>query len=178
MPTGDCVMYWCSTTQNDCRATQPTQSCTLDCPCSCHCLTSDIRVIPGYLNPWLGQLNIPRALLSSLWSSWYLGTRERCATCWGHAHHVKGYLPTWFAEVEATFRFPKVFIHLTIQTPRVVPSLHHLLSITSNEFRTKLSTGEVTLRDVQPDGLSVLHVRLRAPEVNPVAHKICSVALP
>ena len=75
--------------------------------------------------------------------------------------NIKYTAPRWFAHVEATIRFEAVPVHFCIQTPRVVPSLRYLYEISFDEFKVKLSTRELTLCDVQSDGVSVLHVSLR-----------------
>lgn len=72
---------------------------------------------------------------------------------------VRYYPPAWFAHVEASIRFEAFPIHFCIQTPRVVTSLIYLQDIGFDEFRLKLSTREITLHDMDPDGTSVLHVR-------------------
>ena len=60
--------------------------------------------------------------------------------------------------MEATIRFECFPVHFCIQTPRVVDSLHYLYEISLEDFKIKLSTRELTLRDVEPNGYSVLHV--------------------
>ena len=72
--------------------------------------------------------------------------------------NIKYTAPGWFAHIEASIRFKALPIHFCIQTPRVVPTLHYLYEVSFEEFRSRLGSGEATLRDVDPEGRSVLHV--------------------
>lgn len=133
-----------------------------ECICACHRPSSEICPIPSWLNPWLGKANIPRTLPASLVPSWFPCQCDNpyCLKNQQKTPTVRYYPPAWFAHVEASIRFEAFPVHFYIQTPRVVPSLSYLLNISFNEFQIKLSTRELTLHDIEPNGRSVLHVRL------------------
>ena len=135
--------------------------CPEDCACSCHRPSRDLQLIPKALRPWLGQLNVPPTLLAAFSASFIPCDHAECARSRRQVQNIKYTTPGWFAHVEATIRFEAIPVHFCIQTPRVVPSLVFLLDSSFDEFKIKLSTRELTLCDVQPDGFSVLHVSLR-----------------
>ena len=135
--------------------------CPGTCPCLCHAPSRDIQLIPKPLRPWVGQLNVPSTLLAALSASFTPCDHTECARGRRQVQNVKYTAPAWFAHVEATIRFEAVPVHFCIQTPRLVPSLRFLYTISFDEFKMKLSTRELTLCDVQPNGISVLHVSLR-----------------
>ena len=131
------------------------------CPCCCHTPSRDVQLIPKALRPWLGQLNLSPTLLAAFSLSFTPCDHAECARGWRQVQNIKYTAPGWFAHVEATIRFEAAPVHFYIQTPRVVPSLRFLFSISLEEFKIKLSTRELTLCGVQPNGFSVLHVSLR-----------------
>ena len=132
--------------------------CPDGCPCCCHTPSRDVQLIPKALRPWVGQLNIPPTFLTAFDSSSIPCDNSHCARARRQVQNIKYTAPGWFAHVEATIRFESFPVHFCIQTPRVVPSLRFLLNISFDEFKVKLSTRELTLCDVEPNGLSVLHV--------------------
>ena len=135
--------------------------CADECPCCCHRPSRDVRLVPKALRPWLGQLNVPRTILSALSPSFMPCDHPRCSRGQRLVQNIKYTAPAWFARIHATIEFEVLPVHFCIQTPRVVPSLRFLSEISFDEFRIKLSTCELTLCDVEPNGLSVLHVSLR-----------------
>ena len=140
------------------------RECPSRCPCQCHASYRDTQLIPSPLRPWLGQISVTRALSPTLWLSACLCDYAQCARNRQYAHIVKFYAPTWFAHIEASIHFEKFPIHFCIQTPRVVPSLRDLGYISFSDFRAKLSTREITLHDIEPNGFSVLHVSSSDPQ--------------
>ena len=142
----------------------PTEGdCAGGCPCCCHRPSRDVQLIPKALRPWLGRLNVPPTLLAAFSSSFTPCDHAECARDRHHIQTIKYTAPGWFVQVETMIRFQAFPIHFCIQTPRVVPSLRFLFNISFEEFKVKLSTRELTLHDVEPDRLSVLHVGLRDP---------------
>ena len=135
--------------------------CSDECPCCCHRPSRDVQLIPKVLRPWLGQLNVPPTLLAAFSLSFTPCDHADCARGRQQIQKIKYTSPGWFVQVEATIRFEAVPVHFCIQTPRTVPSLQFLSDISFDEFKMKLSTRELTLCDVEPDGFSVLHVSLR-----------------
>ena len=135
--------------------------CPDRCLCCCHTPSRDVQLIPKPLRPWVGQLNVPSTLLAALSASFTPCDHAECARCRRQVQNVKYTAPAWFARIEATIQFEVLPVQFCIQTPRTVPSLRFLLDISFDEFKIKLSTRELTLCDVQPDGISVLHVSLR-----------------
>ena len=135
--------------------------CPEDCACSCHRPSRDVQLIPKALRPWLGRLNVPPTLLAAFSSAFIPCDSAECARGRRQVQNVKYTAPAWFAHVEATICFEAVPVHFCIQTPRTVSSLKFLRTISFDEFKVKLSTQELTLCDVEPDGFSVLHVSLR-----------------
>ena len=131
------------------------------CPCCCHRPSRDVQLIPKALRPWLGQLNVPPTLLAAFSSSFIPCAHAACARGRQQIQKSEYTAPGWFVQVEATIRCEAFHIHVCIQTPRFVASLKYLHWISFDEFRIKLSTRELTLCDVQPNGFSVLHVSLR-----------------
>ena len=134
------------------------RECLDECPCCCHRPSRDVQLIPKVLRPWLGQLNVPPALLAAFSASFIPCDHAECARGRQQIQNIKYTAPRWFAHVEATIRFEAVPVHFCIQTPRTVSSLKFLRTISFDEFKVKLSTQELTLCDVEPDGESVLHV--------------------
>ena len=130
------------------------------CPCFCHTPSRDLQIVPSFLRPWIGRLNIPSSLPAVVSSSFALCDHSRCARGRREIQNIKYTAPEWFVHVEATIRFEAFPVHFCIRTPRVVPSLGYLGWISFDEFRIKLSTRELTLCDVDPDGRCVLHVSL------------------
>ena len=128
------------------------------CPCCCHTPSRDVQLIPKALRPWLGRLNVPPTLLAAFDSSSTPCDHPQCSRGQRQVQKVKYTAPGWFGQIEAIIRFEAVPVHFCIQTPREVPSLHYLWHISFDEFKMKLSTRELTLQDVEPDGFSVLHV--------------------
>ena len=135
--------------------------CPDGCPCCCHTPSRDLQLVPSFLRPWIGRLNVPRTLLAALSPSFEPCDHPQCSRDRRQVQNVKYTAPVWFARIEATIQFEALPVHFCIQTPRVVPSLYYLYDISFDEFRIKLSTRELTLCDVQSDGFSVLHVSLR-----------------
>ena len=131
------------------------------CPCRCHAPSRDVQLVPKALRPWLGQLNVPPTLLAAFSSLFIPCDHAECTRGRRQVQSIKYTAPGWFARIEATIQFEAVPVHFCIQTPRVVPSLEFLFTISFDEFKVKLSTRELTLCDVEPDGFSVLHVSLR-----------------
>lgn len=72
---------------------------------------------------------------------------------------IKYFLPTWFAQVEASIRFGAIPVHFYVRTPRVVESLNFLGSISLDQLKQMLYDRRLTLQDTAPNGLSVVHVR-------------------
>ena len=134
------------------------QSCPEGCACVCHRPSSIIYPIPSWLNQWLGKLSIPRTLVSSLIPFSFPCNDAHCQGDRGRLRIIRYDLPLWFTQVEASIRFEASSLHFHVQTPRVVPCLRYLYFISFEEFRIKLSTREITVQDVEPDGYSVLHV--------------------
>ena len=132
--------------------------CDHDCPCSCHWRSRDVRLVPALLRPWIGQLSVPRTLPAAIWPSLSVCDHAGCAHSLQRIQKIKYCAPIWLARVQATIQFEAFPVHFCIETPRVVPSLLSLENITCDEFKIKLSTRELTLQDVEPDGFSVLHV--------------------
>ena len=135
--------------------------CPGACPCCCHRPSRDVQLVPTALRPWLGQLNVPPNLLAAFSASFTPCDHAECARDRQHIQTIKYTAPGWFVQVETMIRFQAFPIHFCIQTPRTVPSLTFLWHISFDDFKVKLSTGELTLCDVQPNGFSVLHVSLR-----------------
>ena len=135
--------------------------CPNVCLCRCHISSRDVQLIPKALRPWLGQLNIPPTLLAAFSPSFIPCDHAECVRGRRQVQNIKYTAPGWFAHIEATIRFEVIPVHFCIQTPRTVPSLRFLWDISFDEFKMKLLTRELTLCDVQPNGLSVLHVCLR-----------------
>ena len=135
------------------------EGCREECTCSCH---SDVHPIPSWLNPWLGACKFPRALAASLLPYIFSCDDARCSKSFGKVHTVRYYLPTWFAHVEASIRFQAFPIYFCIQTPKVVRSLQSLYNINFQEFQRSLSSRELSILDVEQDGFSILHVRLKS----------------
>ena len=134
--------------------------CSSDCSCRCHRPARDVQLIPKALRPWLGQVCVPSTLPAALWLSSHLCDNGQCLRGRQLVQTIRYTAPRWFAQVEATIRFEAFPLHFCIQTPRVVPSLEFLLRISFDDFKIKLSTRELTLCDVEPDGFSVLHASL------------------
>ena len=130
------------------------------CPCCCHTPSRDVQLIPKALRPWLGQLNLPPTILAAFSLSFTPCDHAECARGWRQVQNIKYTAPAWFARIHATIQFEVLPVHFCIQTPRVVSSLNYLWEITIDEFRIKLSTRELTVCDVEQNGLSVLHVSL------------------
>ena len=131
------------------------------CPCRCHAPSRDVQLVPKALRSWLGQLNVPPTLLAAFSSSFIPCNNHRCARGRQQIQKIKYTVPGWFVQVEATIRFETFPVHFCIQTPRVVPTLNYLYWIDFDDFRIKLSNRDLTLCDVEPNGISVLHVSLR-----------------
>lgn len=129
--------------------------CPVECRCCCH-RTSSLTFVPTFI----GSVYIPKTLLSSLWSSTNQCDYASCKRRRDDLMTIRYYLPTWFAEVDATIRFKAFPLHFCIQTPRVVESLGFLVGASMDEIQIKLSTREMTVNDVDREGLSVLHVML------------------
>lgn len=140
------------------------------CTCVCHRPSSNICPIPSWLNPWLGRLSIPRTFVTTLFPSISPCDNVECTENWRkpEVQTIFYYPPIWFAQVEASIRFEAFPLYFCIQTPRVVSpgSLLSLAYISFDEFRHMLSTREITLHDVTPDGFSVLHVSLGLSQCN------------
>ena len=143
------------------RSSPMQDGCPNDCPCRCHAPSRDVQLIPKALRPWLGRLNVPRTLLAASSSSVLPCDHAECARGRQQIQKIKYTVPGWFLQVEATLRCEAFPIHFCIQTPRTVSSLRFLWYISFDEFKMKLSTRELTLCDVEPNGLSVLHVSPR-----------------
>ena len=135
--------------------------CSDGCPCCCHRPSRDVQLIPKALRPWLGQLNVPPTVLAAFSSSFIPCDHAECARGRRQVQNVRYTAPRWFAHVEATIRFEAFPVHFCIQTPRTIPSLRFLWDISFDEFKIKLTTREMTLCDVEPNGFSVLHVSPR-----------------
>ena len=135
--------------------------CPHDCPCNCHRPSRGAQLIPSFLRSWCGQLHVPHTLSAAFWPSLIPCDHTKCVRGRQQVQNIKYTVPQWFAHVEATIRFEALPIHLCIQTPRVVPSLLYLHTISFDELKIKLSTRELTLCDVESDGRSVLHVSLQ-----------------
>ena len=143
------------------RSSLTQDECPDECPCRCHTPSRDVQLIPKALRPWLGQLDVPPTLLAAFSSSFTPCDSAECARGRRQVQNIKYTAPGWFLQVEATIRCEAFPVHFCIQTPRIVPSLRFLVNISFEEFRIKLSTRELTLCDVQPNGMSVLHVSPR-----------------
>lgn len=130
-------------------------ACTKSCRCRCHD-SAYHRPVPGWLSPWIGELYMPRTALSSAWCALYECNDWACRRSQIGLRTVKYYLPTWFAQVEATIRFET--LHISIQTPRVVEDLGALKSIDLSDLKQTLSTRHITVHDTEPDGYSVINV--------------------
>lgn len=130
------------------------------CHCRCHTFSS-VFPIPDWLTPWIGTLYIPQALLSSLWSSVLDSCSEwTCQRSRTNLKIIKYFLPTWFAQVEASIRFEALPIHFYIRTPRVVKSLAFLNNISLDDFKQLLQTQRITIYDTASNGYSLVHVRV------------------
>ena len=134
--------------------------CSDECLCCCHRPSRDVQLVPKVFRPWLGRLNVPDTLLAAFSSSFIRCDHAECVRGRRQVQNIKYTAPGWFAHIEATIRFEVIPVHFCIQTPRTVPSLRFLWDISFDEFKMKLLTRELTLCDVQPNGLSVLHVSL------------------
>lgn len=132
--------------------------CPESCCCRCHRMPS-FRLVPRWLALWIGDIHLPRTLLSSLCSFLTPCTDSTCVRTQEDLTTIKFFLPSWFAEVDATIRFNAFPVHFTIQTPRVVQSLDYLNGVTVDDVKRLLSNREMTLLDVEPDGGTILHVR-------------------
>lgn len=131
--------------------------CPKECRCRCH-RQLVAQPIPRWLSSWIGELYFPRTLLSSLWSAFHECNEWTCQRSRTSLKTVKYYLPTWFAQVEASVRFEALPLHFYIQTPRVVNSLDFLDTIGSDDLKQMLSARQITLHDTQADGYSLIHV--------------------
>ena len=129
-----------------------------DCPCCYHRPSRDVQLIPKVFRPWLGQLNVPHTFSIAFDPFSAPCGHAKCSRGQRAIQNIQWTAPGWFAHIEATIRFKTFPVHFCIQTPRVVPSLHHLTWISLDEFKIQLSTRELTLCDVDPEGESVLHV--------------------
>ena len=132
--------------------------CPSGCPCCCHTPSRDVQLVPSFLRPWIGHLNVPHTLPAVFWPSFAPCDHIQCTRGRQQVQNIKYTAPMWAAHIEATIRFESLPVHFCIQTPRVVPSLKHLRDISFDDFKIKLSTHELTLCDVESDGYTVLHV--------------------
>ncbi|KAJ3555003.1 hypothetical protein NM688_g2812 [Phlebia brevispora] len=129
--------------------------CQLNCPCRCHKRT--IPIVPRQLIPWVGGLYVPPSLFSALASSSTPCDDPSCKRRQSDLFTIKYYLPSWFAEVTADIRLKVFPVHFCIRTQRVVKSLAYLNTDSLDDIRRKLSSRELTVNDVQPNGFTVLH---------------------
>lgn len=131
--------------------------CLGGCRCRCH-YQSTIRPIPKWLASWVGDLYLPRALISSVWSSLVECDEQTCRRNWINLMTIRYFLPSWFVSIEAKIRFEALPVCICIQTPRVVESLSLLYNASIDDMRTMLSTRQLTINDVDTSGLSIMHV--------------------
>ena len=116
---------------------------------------------PSWLSPWIGQLRFPHSLAKSILPPSVCGNGTKYSLDRREAQTIRYYPPAWFAHVEASIRFEVFPVHFCIQTPRIVSSLRFLGSISFDDFRMRVSSRDLTVFDVEPNGKSVLHVCLR-----------------
>lgn len=136
-------------------------ACADGCRCRCHRrYQRSVRPIPNSLSSWLGTLTFPGTISSSFWLASDECNEWACRRKGTNLRTIEYLLPTWFAQVEASIRFEALPVHVLIQTPRVVESLDFLLDISLDDFKQRLSTRSLTIHDTQPNGQSVVHVRL------------------
>ena len=133
--------------------------CPGDCRCRCHGQLSSF--VPRWLRPAVGNVFIHHYWLSVFASDRMTCSDRRCRRDRSNLLRIKYWCPNWFAQISVELQTQCIPVHFCIQTPRVVPSLRYLNSISCHEFLIKLSTRELTLCDVEPNGFSVLHVSLR-----------------
>ena len=134
------------------------RACTSQCRCRCHKQPDDYRPVPRGLEYLLGDVRIPKGLFGSIFGSRRPCDDAQCLRTKEGLSVIKWYLPRWFAQVHAEVSFQSLPVHFVTQTPRPVRSLALMYDLSFEELKIKLSNRELTVNDVQPDGLTVLHV--------------------
>ena len=112
--------------------------------------SGNVQLIPIPLEPWLGQLNVPRNLTRTF--------SPECARNRQETQTIEYFLPPWFVHIDALIHVERLAVRFSIQTPRVVHSLRSLYYISLDDFKRQLSTHALTLDDIDAGGYSVLHV--------------------
>lgn len=129
----------------------PSSSDGSGCPADCCCLCHDVQWIPRALSPFLGTFSFLRAGSSCTDST--CGHRKRTI-----AMEIKWRIPALSVQVDACIQSQALYFR--IQTPRIVESLACLRDSGLDDVRRMLSSREITLYDVEPDGEPVVHVRV------------------
>ena len=135
------------------------QSSCLNCNCRCHHPLRDSQH-SSPLASWLKDIRIPNSLRSLVTSVALPCDVATCTRTRSSLGAIRRWLPTWFARTEAVIRSRSLPLQFIMQTPRIVPSLQFLYSISLDDFRTQLMKKQITVNDMEQDSFTVLHVRL------------------
>lgn len=134
------------------------------CPpsCRCRCHRPPISAIPEWLHFVFGRAVIHHDWLSAIASARTACNDRGCRRHRSNLLQIRYYCPAWFAQINAEIRTEHLPVHFIIQTPRLVKrrGLDWLKRATLDEVRQKLWSRQLTVNDVEPDGYSVLHVRI------------------
>ncbi len=134
-------------------------TCPPDCGCRCH--KAPKSVIPAILSSLFGRLYLPQDIRAALTQP-----QAQCdeATCRRHHNNlltIQYYFPSWFRQISAEIRIEnQCSIHFSLRVPRYVAAgtLNWITSATPDEIKEKLWSRELTVNDVDSNGMTVLHV--------------------
>ena len=138
----------------------PRQLCPFGCLCRCHQQPDNYRPVPRVLRYLLGDIWVPKDFLCSFSSLTRPCDDAQCQRIRETLSVIRWLPPGWFARVKADISFQSLPVHFVIQTPRLVESLQFVYNLSFEELKMKLSTRELTVNDVQSNGLNILHVGL------------------